>query len=108
MQEAPLPLVVREGGFFACRVLISRPMTTPDKAHQQDHNLIADAIVNDWLARDRLLVHLARDHGFRVEDAANYGLAPLIRKHDAAHGGECFSEAVAQGRSEGLRRGLSL
>ena len=58
-----------------------------DSSHRRDHELIASAIVEDWLAHDRLLVHLARDHGFTVEDVSNAGLAVLIIMHDEAHDG---------------------
>jgi hypothetical protein len=43
---------------------------TTTNTHKHDHQLIASAIFEDWLAHDRLLVHLARDHGFTVEDVA--------------------------------------
>lgn len=64
------------------------------KAHTKDHQLIAEAISEDWLARERLLVHLARDHGMTVDDVGNDGLAALIVMHDGGHGGvRCFEEA---------------
>jgi hypothetical protein len=79
-----------------------------NNTHKHEHELIAEAIVEDWLARERLLVHLARNHGFTVDDVSNAGLAPLIVMHDEAHGGvRCFAEAEAMLPPErGLRTGL--
>jgi hypothetical protein len=74
--------------------------------HEKDHQLIAKGIAEDWLADSRLLVHIAREHGFRVEDVSNIGLAPLIHIHDIAHKRVCFSEAESKSPSNGLRRGL--
>lgn len=56
-----------------------------NKEHTEDHRLIAEAIESDWLDRDRLLVHIAREHGFKVSDVANYGMVPLSEMHNAAH-----------------------
>ncbi|MGW0559945.1 hypothetical protein ACWDZ4_04765 [Streptomyces sp. NPDC003016] len=56
-----------------------------NSAHRADHQLIAEAIEEDWLDRDRLLVHLAREHGFKVGDVANYGMVPLTEMHNGAH-----------------------
>ncbi|MBT2472097.1 GntR family transcriptional regulator [Streptomyces sp. ISL-66] len=56
-----------------------------NSTHKRDHALIVEAIDADWLDRDRLLVHLARDHGLRVEDVSNYGMVPLSEMHNAAH-----------------------
>jgi len=76
-------------------------------AHQHDHTLISEAISEDWLASERILVHLAREHGFTVEDASNAGLAALIVIHDTGHGDTpCFPDAEASHPDEGLRRGL--
>ncbi|MFC4049998.1 hypothetical protein ACFOY4_09915 [Actinomadura syzygii] len=74
--------------------------------HKRDHDQIAEAIKGDWLARERLLVHLAREHGFTVSDVDNAGLAVLIVQHDDAHGAPCFTEAEKAGPSDGLRQGL--
>lgn len=56
-----------------------------NRAHREDHQLITEAIEQDWLDRDRLLVHLAREHGFKVSDVANYGMVPLSEMHNDAH-----------------------
>jgi hypothetical protein len=75
-------------------------------AHRRDHELIAEAIADDWIADRRLLVHLARDHGLRVEDVTNDGLVPLIVTHDNAHGQACFSDAE-RSLSEGAQESLA-
>jgi hypothetical protein len=75
--------------------------------HEDDHELVAQAIAQDWLARERLLVHLARDHGLTVEGVKNDGLAMLIVTHDHGHGGaRTFEEAENAHRDKGLARGL--
>lgn len=76
--------------------------------HQQDHSLIAESIAEDWLARERLLVHIAREHGFTVGDVANDGLATLIHTHDEAHSARCFENAELASPSDGLRNGLKI
>ena len=74
--------------------------------HKHDHDLIAEALTEDWLAPERLLVHLARDHGLKVSDVGNDGLALLVLMHDGAHGTPCFAAAEVPDPGEGLRRGL--
>lgn len=77
--------------------------------HQRDHALIAEAITESWLASGRLLVHLAREHGFTVEDVDNTGLAVLIVMHDGGHDGTpCFGDAEAALPEEGLKEGLRM
>ncbi len=78
-----------------------------DKNHAEDHARVAAAIAEDWLAYPTLLVHLARDHGYKVEDINNAGLAVLIVMHDRAHGMNCFTEAEARTENAGLRSGLA-
>ncbi|MET9484210.1 hypothetical protein [Streptomyces sp. NPDC006638] len=56
-----------------------------NKEHAEDHRLITEAVESDRLDRDRLLVHIAREHGFKVQDVANYGMVPLSDMHNAAH-----------------------
>lgn len=76
-------------------------------AHQRDHALISEAIAEDGLASECVLVHLAREHGFTVEDVSNAGLAALIVIHDSGHGDfPCFPDAEASHPDAGLRRGL--
>jgi hypothetical protein len=94
-------------------ILAGRPVLQAGKdkvmrsTHQHDHELVAQAIAQDWLARDRLLVHLARDHGLTVEGVSNAGLAMLIVMHDQGHGGaRCFEEAEGTNPDKGLARGL--
>jgi hypothetical protein len=75
-------------------------------SHEREHELIAEAIAEDWIADRRLLVHLARQHGLEVQDVANDGLTPLIAMHDSAHGRRCFEDAELKSPSNGLRRGV--
>ncbi|WP_395109214.1 hypothetical protein [Actinomadura sp. SCN-SB] len=76
--------------------------------HGRDHELIAEAIAVGWLAAEKLLVHMAREHGFTVPDVTNAGLALLIFWHDQAHGGmHCFAAAEQASPSDGLREGLA-
>lgn len=77
--------------------------------HSNDHKLIAEDIATDapW-AHSRLLVHLAREHGLRVEDVFNKGLTPLIVMHNHAHGGtQIFANAERRSPNDGLRNGLA-
>lgn len=81
---------------------------TLSRQHKDEHRLIASAIAEDWLARDRLLVHIARHHNYQVKDVLNIGLADLVVGHDDAHGEyPLFAEAERKCPDEGLRRGLS-
>lgn len=75
--------------------------------HKRDHEAVAKAIASNWLADRVLLVHLARAHGLRVEDAKS-GLAILIVGHDHCHGrSPVFEEAERACHDDGLRKGLA-
>ena len=54
--------------------------------HERDHEMICKSISEDSAAASKLLVHLAREHNWGVEDIDNAGLAILIHEHDRAHG----------------------
>lgn len=74
--------------------------------HDKEHQLIANALNEDWLHHSMLLVHMATAHGFRLKDVTNAGSAMLLVWHDTHHGRRVF-EDVENSLGPDFQSGLS-
>jgi hypothetical protein len=72
-------------------------------SHNRDHEHVGRAIAYGELARECLLVHLAREHDLKVKRVRDRELANWIVDHDEEHGVRCFEEAEASHPGEYLR-----